>query len=45
MDRRETGWESVDWMHRTYDRDQWRASFCEYGNETSGSIKREDFLD
>jgi hypothetical protein len=26
MDFREIGWESVDWMHLAYDRDQWRAA-------------------
>jgi hypothetical protein len=25
MDVREIGWESVDWIHLAYDRDQWRA--------------------
>jgi hypothetical protein len=25
MDLRETGWESVDWMHLAQDRDQWRV--------------------
>jgi hypothetical protein len=25
VDFREFGWESVDWMHLTQDRDQWRA--------------------
>jgi hypothetical protein len=25
MDLRETGWEVVDWIHMTQDRDQWRA--------------------
>jgi hypothetical protein len=24
MDLRETGWESVDWMHLAQDRDQWQ---------------------
>jgi hypothetical protein len=34
MDLGEIGWEVVDWMRLTYDRDQWRAS---------GSIKGEFF--
>jgi hypothetical protein len=25
MDLRETGWEGVDWMHLSRDRDQWEA--------------------
>jgi hypothetical protein len=25
IDLRETGWEGVDWMHLTQDRDQWRG--------------------
>jgi hypothetical protein len=25
MDLREIGWEGVDWMHLTQDRDQWQA--------------------
>jgi hypothetical protein len=25
MDRREIGWEGVDWIHLAQDRDQWRA--------------------
>jgi hypothetical protein len=25
MDLRETGWEGVDWMHLTQERDQWWA--------------------
>jgi len=25
MDRREIGWEVVDWMHLALDREQWRA--------------------
>jgi hypothetical protein len=25
MDFREIGWEGVDWMHLSQDRDQWRA--------------------
>jgi hypothetical protein len=25
MDVRETGWEFVDWIHLTQDRDQWRT--------------------
>jgi hypothetical protein len=43
MDFREIGWEGVDWMHLAQDRDQWQT--CEYGNEPSGSVKGEEFLD
>jgi hypothetical protein len=25
MDLRKIGWEGVDWIHLTHDRDQWRA--------------------
>jgi hypothetical protein len=25
MDRREIGWDGVDWIHMAQDRDQWRA--------------------
>jgi len=25
MDRREIGWEGVDWIHLGQDRDQWRT--------------------
>jgi hypothetical protein len=25
MDRKEIGWEGVDWIHLTHDRDQWWA--------------------
>jgi hypothetical protein len=25
MDLKEIGWEGVDWMHLSQDRDQWRA--------------------
>jgi hypothetical protein len=25
MDLREVGWEGVDWMHMSQDRDQWRV--------------------
>jgi hypothetical protein len=27
MDRKETGWEGLDWMHVVQDRDWWRALF------------------
>jgi len=36
MDLTETGWEGVDWMHLTQDRDR----SCEHGNEPSDSIQR-----
>jgi hypothetical protein len=26
MDRREVGWEVVNWIHLAQDRDQWRAA-------------------
>jgi hypothetical protein len=38
MDLREIGWNGVDWIHMSQDRDQWRA-LCEHGIEPSGSIK------
>jgi hypothetical protein len=41
---RKVVWDGVDWIHVTQDRDQWRA-VVEDGNVTSGSIKREEFLD
>jgi hypothetical protein len=44
MDLGETGWEAVDWIQRTEDRDQC-AGTCEHYNEPSGSIKVEEFLD
>jgi hypothetical protein len=44
MDLREIGWESVAWMHLVQDRDHW-WTFCEHGNEPSGSVKSMEFLD
>jgi hypothetical protein len=41
---REIGWECVDWIYLTQDRDRWRA-VCGHGNESSGSIKGGEFLD
>jgi hypothetical protein len=35
-------WVGVDWIYTTQDRDQWQT--CEHSNETSGSIKGENFL-
>jgi len=35
----------VDWVSQAQDRDQWREGSCEYGNEPSGSIEGEEFLD
>jgi len=34
----------MDWIELAQDRDSWRAP-CECGNELSGSIKCEEFLD
>jgi hypothetical protein len=42
MDLRVKGWEGVEWLHVTQDRDEWWA--CEHGNEPSGSIKSGYFL-
>jgi hypothetical protein len=38
MDLREIGWDGVDWIELTQDRDQWRA-LVDTGDETSGSLK------
>jgi hypothetical protein len=40
MDLREIGWEVVDWIHVTQDRDQWQVLV-----NTSGSIRGREFLD
>jgi hypothetical protein len=40
---REIGWEGGDWMHLAQDRDKLRT--IEHGNESSVSIKDEEFLD
>jgi hypothetical protein len=36
MDRREIGWECMDWIH---------LGSCEYSNDLYGSIKGGEFLD
>jgi hypothetical protein len=41
-DLREIGFGDVDWIHWAEDR---VAGSCEHGNEPSGSIKCEEFLD
>jgi len=43
MDPREIRWAFVDWIHLTQGKVQWGS--CEHGNEPSGSIKGETFLD
>jgi hypothetical protein len=37
INRREIGWDGVDWIHVAQDRDQWRTR--EHGIEPSRSIK------
>jgi hypothetical protein len=37
--------EDTDWIDLAQDRDIWRGGTCECGNESSGSIKRGEFLD
>jgi hypothetical protein len=44
MDLRETGWDVMDWIDLTQDKDQWEGS-CEHGNEPSGSIKCWEILE
>jgi hypothetical protein len=41
-DLREIGWEILYWIYLAQDGGQWRA---EHGNEPSGSVKGEEFLD
>jgi hypothetical protein len=38
MDRREIGWDGVDWINMAQDREQWKGS-CEYGIKHSGFMK------
>jgi hypothetical protein len=35
----------MDWIDLAQERDRWRAGCFEYGNEPSGSIKCEEFLE
>jgi hypothetical protein len=37
------GYENVEWIHPTQDRDKWRGS-CEHGNEPAGSTKTGRYL-
>jgi hypothetical protein len=39
MDLLEVGWGDVDWNGLAQDRDRWRESSCEFGNEPLGSKK------
>jgi hypothetical protein len=34
----------VNWIHLAQDRVQWRAGYCEHGNEASGFIIEGEFL-
>ena len=43
-DLQEVGCGYMDWIGLTQDRDRWRT-FCECGNEPSGSVKCGEFLD
>jgi hypothetical protein len=43
MNLREIGWDGMDWIDLTQDRDQWRALMN--GNEPSGSIKCWEILE
>jgi len=43
MDLREIGWETVDWIYLSQNRDQVMGS-CEYGNEPLDAIKCREFL-
>jgi hypothetical protein len=44
-DLRETWMKEVAWINLPQDRDRRRAGFCGDGNEPSGSIKGEEYLD
>jgi hypothetical protein len=39
IDLKEIGWDGMHWIDLAQDRDQWRESSCEHGNEPSGSKK------
>jgi len=39
------GYEKVVWLYLAQDRNQWRLVGWKNGNENSGSIKGEEFLD
>jgi hypothetical protein len=43
MDLKEIGIVGVNWIQLAQGRVQWRG-FCEYGNETSGSIREQDIF-
>jgi hypothetical protein len=44
MDLRETGIDGANWIRLVQDRVQWRAGFCEDGDEPSGSIKKAGYF-
>jgi hypothetical protein len=44
MDLQEVGCGDTDWIEQAQDWDRWWGT-CECGNEPSGSIKCEEFLD
>jgi hypothetical protein len=43
MDLREIGIDGANWIQLAQDRGQWRF-FCEHGNKSSGSIRKQDIL-
>jgi hypothetical protein len=44
IDLQAVEWWNTDWIDMAQDRKRWRTN-CECGNESSGSIKCEEFLD